>query len=140
MPNPPVSEITITRALVSLRFHTIREGRPGLEHIEALLAMRGSNLAPVPAKRTIRFRKGELQRIVLGAPRDGPKDVRTVGDCIHAHRPAMGRDVAYQRASVVLSRMKRRGLVEQYEGGWRSTDTAFRQSNSGAILIHDTAR
>jgi len=48
MPNRFVSERTITSALKALRHRTVREGRPGLEHVEALLAIRGDNLAPVP--------------------------------------------------------------------------------------------
>ena len=41
---------TITRALVALRAELIRDGGPGLEHVEALLQLRGHNLGPVPRK------------------------------------------------------------------------------------------
>ena len=41
---------TITRALVALRAELVRDGGPGLEHVEALLQLRGHNLGPVPRK------------------------------------------------------------------------------------------
>ena len=42
---------TITRALVALRAELIREGGPGLEHVEALLQLRGNNLRRCRARR-----------------------------------------------------------------------------------------
>ena len=55
---------TITRALVALRAELIREGGPGLEHVEALLQLRGHNLGPVPSKANspARFRRNRLSR------------------------------------------------------------------------------
>ncbi|PZQ52450.1 MAG: hypothetical protein DI556_01995 [Rhodovulum sulfidophilum] len=67
MLNPLISEIRITAALRSLRIKTVREGRPGLEQLEALMALRGDPLPPVPRANAVRFRKGELTRLVLEA-------------------------------------------------------------------------
>ena len=64
---------TITRALVALRAELIREGGPGLEHVEALLQLRGHNLGPVPRKRPPRlFRRGRLRGAIGVALRRGP--------------------------------------------------------------------
>ena len=65
---------TITRALVALRAELIREGGPGLEHVEALLQLRGHNLGPVPAKAKTpaRFKRNRLRVAIYAALRDGP--------------------------------------------------------------------
>lgn len=63
---------TITRALVALRAELIREGGPGLEHVEALLVLRGSNLPPVPRKLPMRFKRNGLRRAIREALRPGP--------------------------------------------------------------------
>ena len=48
----PLKPETITRVLVNLRAQIIRDGAPGLEHVEALLALRGAlPNQPVPQKR-----------------------------------------------------------------------------------------
>lgn len=120
MPNPLVSEAAISSALRSLRIRTVREGRPGLDQLEALMALRGDPLPPVPRANAVRFRKGELIRLVVEALREGPKTVGEVGAYVHAYKPAMPRDVAYQRASVILSRLKGRGLVELRAGVWKT--------------------
>lgn len=64
---------TITRALVALRAEMIRDGAPGLEHVEALLVLRGSNLPPVPRKaKPLNFRRGRLRMAIYAALKDGP--------------------------------------------------------------------
>jgi hypothetical protein len=119
MPNPLVSEATITSALRALRVRTIREGRPGREHVEALLALRGDNLAPVPKAYTIRFRRGELSRVIRRALAQGPLELRDVSGYVYSHKPAMGRRTAHQRVSVILFRMKTRGMVAHEGRLWR---------------------
>ena len=44
----PLRPETITNALVNLRAQLIRDRGSGLEHVEALLQMRGHNLGAVP--------------------------------------------------------------------------------------------
>jgi hypothetical protein len=62
---------TIARALVALRAEVIREGGPGLEHVEALLQLRGHNLGPVPRKLTVRFRRNRPRAAIRGRSRGG---------------------------------------------------------------------
>ena len=63
----PYQPETITRTLMNLRPQIIHGGGPGLEHVEALLALRGNNLAPVPRKATVHFRRNRL-RLAIYAP------------------------------------------------------------------------
>ena len=119
MPNPLVSERTITSALKALRQRTVREGRPGLEHVEALLAIRGDNLAPVPRPAPAnKLRKGEMRRLITAALRDGPKPLREIAQYIVAQRPALAYWEAYRRASLALPNMKRAGVVGHQRPLW----------------------
>ena len=64
---------TITRMLANYRAQIIRDGAPGLEHVEALLQMRGHNLGPVPRKAPPqRFKRGKLRVAIYATLRDGP--------------------------------------------------------------------
>ena len=118
MPNPLVSEAAITSALRSLRIKTVREGRPGLEQIEALMALRGDPIKPIPRTFTVHFKRRELSRLVLEAVRERPRKLGEVADYVHARKPMVARDVAYQKASVILSRLKAKRLVEGCGGVW----------------------
>ena len=57
-----------------MRAVIMREGRKGLEHVDALLRLRGVDPASrvIHAKQPKHFARGTLQRSVLGALRDGP--------------------------------------------------------------------
>lgn len=123
MPNPLVSERTITSALTALRIRTVREGRPGLEHIEALLAIRGDNLAPVPqAQPANKFRKGELRRLILAALRGGPMTLREIAAHVADQRPAVAYADAYLRTSFAMSKLRRVGMVAHERPLWRLAD------------------
>ena len=101
---------TITRALVALRAELVREGGPGLEHVEALLHLRGHNLGPVPGKRPMRFRRNKLRLAICAALRDGPlrgrEIVRRVSD---AH--GIGYDALYGSVYRQLTVMRKAGRV-----------------------------
>ena len=58
--------------LLNLRAQIVRDGQPGLEHVEALLALRGNNLAPVPRKAHPHFKRGKLRVAIYAALRGGP--------------------------------------------------------------------
>ena len=77
---------TITRALVALRAELIREGGPGLDHVEALLQLRGHNLGPVPRKAVTpaRFRRGKLRVAIYAALRPGPLTGREIVERVSA--------------------------------------------------------
>jgi hypothetical protein len=103
---------TITRALVALRVELIRDGGPGLEHVEALLQLRGHNLGPVPqkAKTPARFRRNRLRVAIYAALRDGastgPEIVRRVAE---AHGIAYA--AVYRSVYTQLGEMRRAGRL-----------------------------
>lgn len=113
---------TITRALVALRAELVREGGPGLEHVEALLALRGSNLPPVPAKAKTapRFRRNRLRVAIRAALRDGPLTgrelVQRVSDASGVPYGELYRSVYAQ-----LHCMRVKGQVGNKGGVWRLT-------------------
>ena len=53
----PYKPETITRTLMNLRAQSIRDGGPGWNTSRRCLALRGNNLAPVPRKATVHFRR-----------------------------------------------------------------------------------
>lgn len=114
-----VSEAMVSSALHTLRVRTIREGLPGLEHVEALLALRGDNLAPVLPARTILFRKGELSRMIRQALREGPLELRAIVKHAYASKPAMDDKAARNRVANALTRLKREGVVAHEGRVWR---------------------
>ena len=61
------SDDTINVSLYYLRAQIIRNGSDGLEHVEALMKMRGLDLdaVKVPKVRNKRYRNGELRRALL---------------------------------------------------------------------------
>lgn len=61
-------------ALTSLRAQIIRDRGPGLEHVEALILLRGCELQPVALKNERTLRGGALKRIILAAAQDPPQD------------------------------------------------------------------
>lgn len=101
---------TITRALRNLRAQIVRDGKPGLEHVEALLQLRGDNLGPVPRKASHHFRRGKLRAEIFTALRGGP----CTGPQIVAHVcEAYGLAYAgmYRSVYTQLGQMKKSGLV-----------------------------
>jgi hypothetical protein len=107
---------TITRALLALRADLIREGGPGLEHVEALLVLRGSNLPPVPRKAPPQnFRRGKLRLAIFAAlrngPLPGPELVRRVAA---AH--GLDYEKVYRSAYTQLGHMRRAGLMTHEDG------------------------
>jgi hypothetical protein len=111
MPKHLLSETTITSALRSLRVRTIREGLPGLEHIEALLALRGHNLPPVPPAHRYWFRRGGLRRAVVQALQQGPMGLDEIVAAVYAGKATLAERPASNRAVNVLTRLKRDGVA-----------------------------
>lgn len=111
MYKPLVSEAMVSSALHTLRVRTIRGDLPGLEHIEALMAIRGGDLAPVPPARTIRFRKGELRRAVLRALRGRPMALHEIVTAVFAARAVPADRQARNRIATILTGMKLKGMV-----------------------------
>ncbi len=106
----PLKDQTVINALRYLRATCLRDGAPGLEHVDALLRLRGVNPAslPIPRKKPKHFRRGELRRAILtelrGGPLTLPELAARVGD-------GLSRRAAYQRTYQALQKMEPAGLV-----------------------------
>jgi hypothetical protein len=107
---------------VALRAELIREGGRGLEHVEALLQLRGHNLAPVPRKAVTpaRFRRNRLRVAIYaalrGGPLTGPEIVQRVSG---SHGIAYG--TLYRSVYAQLNVMRRAGRLAHGSGMWRHT-------------------
>ncbi len=112
-----MQEKTIISALAHIRAEAIREGKPGLDHTEALLRQRGvdPDSLPAPAKICRHFKRGELQRAILRALQAGPKTSRQVTSFVYVGRAS----TANASVSVILSGLKKRGLVVREGMVWR---------------------
>lgn len=95
---------TIDSALQQLYRQAINGGA-GLDHILALMALRG--LQPV-AKRPSPIgggRRKETKLIVLQALREGVTDTSEIAAILHRHRPDLTRAQAHQRVYMVRRRL-----------------------------------
>lgn len=108
---------SIDAALLALRKRTIREGREGLDHVEALLRLRGVDMPEVRSARGPDVaRRGEAQRIVLDALRDGPKTLAEVETYMAERRP--GVDRMRHRASQAMCKLRKAGVILN-DGLWK---------------------
>lgn len=99
---------TITRALRNLRAQIVRDGGGGLEHVEALLQIRGDALGPVPRKATVYFRRGKLRVAIFTALRGGPcTGPQVVQRVCEAH--GLAYEVMYRSVYAQLGQMKKAG-------------------------------
>lgn len=127
---------SIDGALLALRKQTIRGGGVGLEHVEALLALRGVPMPQVRAPRRPDVARCRLMRLlVLAALRDGPKRVREIAATVAVRRPELPAQAAYTRTGQALARLKRAGLVTREGRLWGLSDAARgrRPHRSGAF-------
>ena len=100
---------TITNALLHLRVQTIRENLDGLEHVEALLRMRGVDLAKHHVPRKFAQRR-DTSILALNALRDGPKTGKEVS--LHAAAATgMTYEEARARLYQALHNLRRKGWV-----------------------------
>ncbi len=96
---------TINSALQQLHRQTISQGSAGLDHILALMQLRG--LQPV-AKRPSPIgggRRKETRRIVMQALCDGLTDTGAIAAILHLKRPDLTRAQAHQRVYMVRRRL-----------------------------------
>ena len=114
-----VSEDTIRNALYYIRAECVRDGKPGLEHVEALLRERGHNpeAQHVPAKTDRQFRRGELRRLVLAALKDGPRTGPEIARYV-SEASGVPYRAAYKRAYIALHKMQEQGVVQHEERVW----------------------
>jgi hypothetical protein len=105
---------SITSALLHLRVQIVRDGLDGLNHVEALLRMRGVDLTQHRILRrpsVNRFRNGQMRRLVLDALRDGPKRGCEVAAYVADRAPSVSYRQARGRVYQALARMKVDGVV-----------------------------
>jgi hypothetical protein len=108
----------ITSALRHHRAQCIRDGKPGLGHVETLLQMQGDNPAPLPRKRRRGFKRNECSRAVLAILRDGQQTRRAIAERL-AERTGVHPRRAASCADTALQRLKRLGMVGRVDTGWR---------------------
>lgn len=110
---------TIDSALQNLRRDLIRNGGDGLEHVEALMRLRGIPMPRVlPPKRPDAAKHGQMRRIILDALREGPKPMRELVPLVHAARQGLSRQAAYQRTGQALVKLKLAGHVGREGRVW----------------------
>jgi hypothetical protein len=111
----PYEPKTITRALRNLRGQIIRNGGPGLEHVEALLLLRGDKLGPVPRKLgPIHFQRGKLRVAIFAVLRAGPLTGPHIVEGVCAAH-GLGYSAMYRSVYSQLGDMKCKGLL-RHEG------------------------
>ena len=114
----PYKQETITRALANLRTQIIRDGEPGLEHVEALLQLRGDNLGPVPRKAAPqRFRRGKLRVAIFSALRGGPLTGPQVVECVCVDH-GLAYSAMYRSVYAQLGDMRRKGMLRHVGQLW----------------------
>ena len=108
---------TITAALLHLRVQTIRENLDGLEHVEALLKLRGVDLSKHHVPRKTAQRR-DTAILALNALRDGPKTGKEVS--LHAAAATgMTYEDARSRLYNALHGLRRKGWVVKDGKIWR---------------------
>jgi hypothetical protein len=113
----PWKEETLVAALHFMRCQIVREGAEGLEHIDALLRLRGVNpeSLPLPQKFPKTFKRGHLTQAILRELRDGPLRGselarRLQGNLAYAE--------AYKKVYAALHRLSSTGLVKHHGSLW----------------------
>ena len=119
----PWKDESLVSALHFLRCRIVREGEPGLDHVDALLRQLGvdPDELSMPQKVPKAFKRGELQGAILGALRDGPKTGAEIAAVVRGDLP---QKTAYKRVYIALSRMKARRMVRHEHGVWSVTHSA----------------
>ena len=109
---------TIDNALLALRKRIIREGGEGLDHVEALLAMRGVGMPRIFALKDKPFASREVRRAILKALSDGSKSGPDIYRAVMQLRDGMDYQTAQGRVSNVLTKMRQEGLVQRRDRKW----------------------
>ena len=103
---------TINNALLALRKQIIRGNAEGLDHVEALLALRGDHPPRVmPAKRSDVAKRGFMRIWLLDALMQRPMRLADLVEAVRLHQPDVPYDRISRRTSNVLWKM-RRVLIE----------------------------
>lgn len=115
----PWKDETLIAALHFMRCQVVRDGADGLEHIDALLRLRGvdPDSLPVPDKRPKHFARGKLRIAIMEALRDGPMTGADLARRVQGN--GLEYAAAYKRVYQALNHMKEAGLVRRESSLWR---------------------
>ena len=126
---------TINNALLRVRRDAYGRDAEAFGHAEALLQLRGVDLAahPILRRSTVkRFGDGKMKRTILRSLRTGPKTMREIAQAVHVASPEISHQDAYKRAGISLARYKSEGLVKREGRLWGiKRPAANTPSNSG---------
>ncbi|TCP40140.1 hypothetical protein [Rhodovulum marinum] len=116
-----VTETSIRNALLYIRAECLRDGAEGLEHVDALLRLRGHDPEAFgfAEKRPKAFKKGELRRLIVKALREGPKTGKEIAEAVRSHHGGLTEVQAYRKVYSALDGMKKRGVVIHLSPDWR---------------------
>jgi hypothetical protein len=114
----PWKEETLVSALHFMRCQIVRDGAEGLDHIDALLRLRGvdPDSLPMPEKRPKHFPRGKLQIAVMEALREGPMTGADLARRVQGN--GLEYAAAYKRVYQCLNRMQAAGLVKREGRLW----------------------
>ena len=130
----PMKDATVIGVLHNLRCAILRDGQDGLEHVDALLRLRGvdPDSLRMYAKQPKHHGRGKLRIAVIQALRDGPQRGSEIA------RRVQGNDMTYARAYRLvyqcLSHMKGRGLVRREGRLWMLALCAARCIDEASIV------
>ena len=114
----PWKEETLVSALHFMRCQIVRDGAQGLDHVDALLRLRGVDPAslPMPDKRPKHFARGKLRIAILEALRQGPMTGAELARRMQGN--GLEYAAAYKRVYQCLNRMLEAGIVRKDTGQW----------------------
>ena len=117
-----MQEKSIDGALLALRKNLFRGGGDGLEHVEALLALRAvATPAVLPAKKPDAARRGHMRRLVILGLRESGQTMPELTKFIARNRPELDWNMAFQRTGQCLTRLKRSHRVTRIGRTWTLT-------------------
>jgi hypothetical protein len=97
-----------------------------LEHVEALLQLRGNNLPPVPRKVIRHHKRGQLRLTILRALLSGPLTGREIRERAQSANQTWSREQAINGVPTCLAHMRRAGLVRREGRLWSLNDVRSR--------------
>lgn len=108
-----LSEKSIARVLYYIRAEAIRDGLDGLDHVDALLTLRGHDPEAyhVPQKAPKRFKRGQLKRMLMELLREGPDTARGLAERVAAQVEGVEASDILASVRVQLSVMGRQGAA-----------------------------
>ncbi len=113
----PWKEETLLAALHFMRCQIVRDQAEGLEHINALLRLRGvdPDSLPMPQKFPKTFKRGHLSQAILRELRDGPLRGSELARRLQGN---LAYEDAYRKVYAALHRLKRVGIVNNCRSQW----------------------